>query len=223
MPPSWNLCRPHVSPLIGARAFGVLFLGGLLPALGCASAPPVVVADDAPRRPDGVAIDLPSAPPRAQGEAQASDGIVALVAPLGSDVARAVVQKFFSAIVTEDRSIMNDLLGGGARSFNPTTGEEQDANYFWSRRFDTFDYTPLSFTTLFRRDAIEVFRIDQWDRSVQGGQAPGTYDPSDVVARVRIPALASSKPILGESIALHLRRVGSTYVIVRITEDFSFQ
>ncbi len=221
MPPSWNRSSRFVSSLVGACALssgGVSIIG----MCGCGAAPRTVVADDAPRRPDAVAIDLPSAPPRAAGEAHASDGIVALVTPLGSDVARAVVQRFFGAIVTEDRAIMSELLTGGAKAFNPTTVEEQDASYFWSRRFDTFDYTPLSFQALFRRDAVEVFRIDQWDRAVQGGKSAGS-DPSDVVARVRIPALATSKPILGESIALHLRRVGSTYLILRLTEDFSFQ
>lgn len=189
----------------------------------CASAPIQRVADDAPRRPDGVAIDRESAPPRAMGEAAASDGIVALVTPLGTDVARGVVQRFFNAIVAEDRGTLGELLSADAKSFNPTTGEELDANYFWNRRFDTFDYTPLSAQTVFRRDAIEVFRIDQWDRATQGSRSSGAYVASDVVARVRIPALASSKPILGESMALQLRRVGSTYVIVRLTEDFSFQ
>lgn len=196
-----------------------------LGSVGCASAPLQRVPEDAPRKPDGVAIDRESAPPRATGEAAASDGIVALVTPLGTDVARGVVQRFFNAVLAEDRSTLGELLAVDAKSFNPTTGEELDANYFWNRRFDTFDYTPLSAQTVFRKDAVEVFRIDQWDRSTLGssGGPSGGSRSSDVVARVRIPALASSKPILGDSIALQLRRSGSTYVIVRLTEDFSFQ
>ncbi|MFO0613376.1 MAG: hypothetical protein U0414_12345 [Polyangiaceae bacterium] len=188
----------------------------------CASAPRTVVPEGAPRKPDGVAIDRPSTAPPARGAAEASDGIVALVTPLGTDVARGVVQRFFNAITSEDRSTLSDLLDFGARSFNPTTGEEVDANYFWNRRFDTFDYTPLSSATIFRRDSVEVFRIDQWEKSAHGTTS-SVVSASDVVARVRIPAISSSKPILGESIALQLRRSGSTYVIVRLTEDFSFQ
>lgn len=211
MPPSSNRSKPTAIAVSASLA------------LGCASAPRQVVQDDAPRRPDGVAIDLPSAPPSATAEAAAGDGVVALVTPLGTDVARAVVERFFNAIVAEDRATLGDLLAGTARSFNPTTGEEVDANYFWNRRFDTFDYTPLATQSVFRRDAVEVFRIDQWNRATQSAGLGTVYAASDVVARVRLPTVTSSKPILGDSIALQLRRVGSTYQIVRLTEDFSFQ
>jgi hypothetical protein len=184
----------------------------------CAPAAPAVVPEGAPRRPDGVAIDLPTAPPRTVAEAHASDGIVALETPLSTEAARSVVMRFFGAMVTEDRVTFQSLFAARAKSYNPSTSVEDDALSFWNRRFDALEYQQLAGGPMLREDGIELFRIDQWQRGSVGDDT----QPTDVIAYFRCPATTTGRPLTGESISLQLRRFGDHYQIIRITEDFTF-
>jgi hypothetical protein len=186
-------------------------------AAACAPAPRVVVPDGAPRHPDGVAIDLPTAPPKTVAFAQASDGIVALETPLGPEAARNVVLRFFGAMVSEDRVTFQSLFSSHAKTYNPTTATEQDVMASWNRRFDSLDYQTLA-TTPLRQDSIELYRTNQWQRGSLGEDT----QPTDVIAYFRVPQATMGRPLTGESISLQLRRVGDHYQIVRMTEDFAF-
>jgi len=193
-------------------------LGALLFVGACAGPNRAVVPEGAPRRPDGVAIDPITAYPATMPDANASDGIVALETPLSPEAARAVVMHFWSAVASEDRVSFQSLFAGHAKSFNPTTGVEEEAVPFWNKRFDALEYQQLAGTAMPREDSIELYRSDQWDKGPLGDDSR----KSDVIAVVHVPQISTGRPLTGESITFQLRRSRDHYQIARLTEDFTF-
>ncbi len=200
-------------------AGGVPALIAAVVVTACAGEQRVVVPEGARRRPDGVAIDPPTVYPLPSPAAQAADAVVVLEeTPLGADVARGLVLKFWSATIAEDRVSFQSLLIGHATSYNPGTGVVEEAMPFWNRRFDALEYQLLGQAPPPREDSIEIARADQWDR---GGLTDDTR-PSDVVAVLHVPRVTTGRPLTGDTITFQLRRSRDHYQIVRLTEEFAF-
>ena len=195
----------------GSGAFAIAFVMA-----ACGQRAPAIV-EGAPRKPDGVALDPPLTLPAPRERAQATDGIVSLKTPLGTEAARSVVVRFFTSVVNEDREGLRQLVAPTAIFYNPSSNARENALVYWSRRFDTLDYQLLTGGSLFREDSIELYRADQWDASALSDDS----DPSDIIARVRVPPAGTGRPLLGESVTFQLRRVENRFVIQKLTEDFS--
>lgn len=164
-----------------------------------------------------MALDPEFEPPKPRDRASASDGLVTLRTPLGAEAARAVVTRFFQVVVNEDREGLRQLILPTAVAYNPTSNARENALVFWQRRFDTLDYQTLMGGSLFRDDAIELYRADQWDRGALGDDT----EPTDVIAHVRVPPLGTGRPLLGESVTFQLRRVENRYMIAKLTEEYA--
>src|SRR5262249_53944899 len=84
----------HPSPIAKLPLLFLLACGG-------ARSHGLTIADDARRKPDGVAIDPASAPPAPRDRAKADERLVTLRTPLGIDLAIATVTELFQRVVHE--------------------------------------------------------------------------------------------------------------------------
>jgi hypothetical protein len=217
---------------------------------GCTAAGPPVFAtaseaEDARRRPDGVAIDLTSEPPAAQNRASTEHALVTLRTPLGIDLAIGTVKDLFRTIVTEDSDGMAVLFAKGAKMFTAgrsgSQGQTLEAQDYWNQRFRRFDYTKLAGEPLFREAEVETYRAGDSEesplRSLYGTGSAGKgaaampagvrsegLDEEDVIIRIPIAtSRAGLDKLLGDEMVVFVRREGDRYKIYRILEDFQPQ
>ncbi|MEJ7730140.1 MAG: hypothetical protein WKG00_13080 [Polyangiaceae bacterium] len=182
--------------------------------------------EDRPRQPGGVAIDPALVLPEARHRVQTDQPLVALRAPLGSDVALGTVHSFFQRIVQEDSEGLSPLFTREVQILSGTGGVTQNATAignWWEPRFKRLDYGKLGSEPLYRDVDVEVFRGD--DELTQAPAAiartAATMDETDVVVRVPIltPRVGSDR-LLGDEMILWMRRDGERYRIYRVMEDF---
>ncbi len=180
------------------------------------------------RRPDGVAIDPVSAPPPVADRANASDGLVALRAPLGTDVAVTTVLELFRRIVREDADELAPLFTKDAQVMAPgggPTGASMVHPVQWYKsRFSRLDYTRLAGEQVVRRADLEITRGD--DLADLGRSLPRSEPlaASDVLIRAPVATpRAGQDRLLGDEVVLWLRREGDQYKIYRVAEDFQIQ
>ncbi|MCC6556262.1 MAG: hypothetical protein IT372_25155 [Polyangiaceae bacterium] len=229
------ILRSSPSDLRATRESSILACAALLCALaGCTAAP---VADfptaaELPtdrRRPDGVAIDPASAPPPAADRGVAADGLVTLRAPLGVDVAVAVVAEFFKRVVLEDGDGLSALLTRDALAIAPGSGGGQgqtpSAGLWWEQRFRRLDYGKLAGETIYRDAEVELYRgEDVLEASPHPAIQTDALDEDDVIVRVPIiTARIGADRLLGDEIVIWLRRDGMRFKIYRLLEDFQLQ
>jgi hypothetical protein len=198
--------------------------------LGCASASGFVAAseiDAGQRRPDGVAIDKTSLPPRARDQAEATDGLVTLRAPLGVDRAILAVNELFRKVVLEDTEGLESLFTRDALAVTttaPNAGPAQtpQAALFWQQRFRRLDYTKLAGEAIFRPADLEIYRAeDALETPPHPAIRLEALNDNDVV--IRVPVLTShigTERLFGDEIIFWLRREGDRYRIYRLLEDF---
>lgn len=206
--------------------FAVLFV-----AAGCGSSAasfPTASAldDDAPRRPDGVAIDPESQPPDAEDVGHVDDGLVTLRAPLGVDAARDTVSELFRHVVNEDPAGIETLFTANAVAITTKGSRHQrtpTAALWWSQRFDRLDYGLLGGEPAFREREIQFFRGEDVLAGARGAPAERDgVERSDVVVRVPILKVrVGAIRLLGDEMVLFLRRVDNRYKIYRMVEEFS--
>lgn len=200
--------------------------------------------DEAPRKPDGIALDPLSAPPPPRASAGSADGIVVLRAPLGVDQALAVVRELFEAVLREDLDAVHRLFtpdatfstGSSAPSHGygygygyggPGYGASTRPRDVWSQRMARLDYGRLSGETLYRENEISIGEAAGTDgSSVSPGRAPAGVDeadpPTDEVmlhVPVAMPKLGADR-FFGPDMTLYLRRSGDRYLIYKVVEDF---
>ncbi|MRG97940.1 hypothetical protein [Polyangium spumosum] len=198
--------------------------------VGCAGAGAPLFATtselpEASRRPDGVAVDPASAPPRARDVASAEAGLVTLRTPLGAEAVFATVSGFFRAIVDEDMEALGPLFTRDALSLTTTFGPNNSspsAPLFWTQRMRRLDYTKLAGEVVFREAELEVFRAeDALTSSPHPAIRVEALSAGDVVVRVPITtSRVGADRLLGDELVLWLRRDGERYRIYRIVEDF---
>lgn len=197
---------------------------------GCAGAnafPTATEVEAGRRRPDGVAIDPMSSPPPARDEAEATDGLVTLRAPLGMDRAILAVSELFRKIVLEDSEGLEALFTRDAlavTSTSPNAGPAQTplAALWWQQRFRRLDYTRLAGEPLFRQAELSIYRAeDALETPPHPAIRLDALNDNDVVIRAPILTThASTDRLFGNEVIFWLRREGDRYRIYRILEDF---
>lgn len=211
----------------GALAL-VLAWGG---ASGCA-ATSVPVDDDAPtrRRPDGVSLDPPPALPAVTDHARASDGVVALRAPLGSDAALDLLHAYVRAIATEDVAAMVALHATEATFVLSPPGQAPrsfpGAAALWERRFSRLDYGALAGAVVVREADATVRRIPPGTEaslptSPDDEGAPTAAPGAELVVRAPVATTrAAGQALLGSELVLYLRRDGDRWRVAAVVEDY---
>jgi hypothetical protein len=195
---------------------------------GAADFPTATELPDDDRRPDAIAVDLPSEPPPSQDQAQADQHIVALRTPLGMQAARDTVQAFFRAVVQEDMSALSKLLRSGTMVQTARAGagptKEQEALSWWRQRFRKHEYDKLAARVLYRDGDIETFRSDRFGALPVAVRRPAPASRSSVPQTdlvLRIPIVTHSirsERLLGDELFLWLERVDDRYVITHMAE-----
>jgi ketosteroid isomerase-like protein len=186
------------------------------------------------RRPDAVAVDLPTEPPATRERAEAADGAVTLRTPLGVEAARATVRTFFRAIAQEDlnalgavlspQAMVQDLSGGAAGVAGP--GRTREAINFWGQRFRQHEYGLLASQVIYRDADVETYRAGEADALPNAvrqaaSTALGTLAEGDLVLRVPVVTHSiGSERLLGTELCFWLRRSGDHYLIIHLAEPF---
>lgn len=180
------------------------------------------------RRPDGVAIDLVSAPPPARDRAESADGLVTLRTPLGVDRALVTIEELFRGIVREDGEAVEALFTRDALAITSTAsgvgpGGMPQAALFWQQRFRRLDYTKLAGEPVYREAELEIYRgEDALEAPPHPAIRTDALNDNDVV--IRLPILTprvGTERLFGEEMIVWLRRDGERYRIYRILEDFT--
>lgn len=199
---------------------------------GCAGAPPPV-DDAAPprRRPDGVSLDPPPALPVVADLARASEGVVALRAPLGSDAALVLLHAYVRAIATEDVAAMVALHTSDATFVLSPPGQAPrtypGAAALWERRFARLDYGALAGAVVVREADATVRKIPPGTEaslpiSPDAEGAPAAASGAELVVRAPIAtARAAGQALLGTELVLHLRRDGDRWRVAAVVEDYA--
>ncbi len=195
---------------------------------GPASFPSASELPEERRRPDGVAIDPASAPPRPADRADARDGVVTLRTPLGISLALDVVAQFFKRIVAEDGDALGELLTRDALAIHTGSGghgQPPNAGMWWEQRFRRLEYEKLAGEPVYRESELEIFRAeDVLAAPRHPAIQPETLEDQDVVIRVPIlTARIAADRLLGDEIVIWLRRDGARFRIYRLLEDFQLQ
>jgi hypothetical protein len=208
-------------------------------AFGCspAGAEPLLTAPSlpsAPRRPDAIAVDLPTDPPATREQAVPSDSVVTLRTPLGVEAARTAVRSFFRAVAQEDLNALGALLGPQAMvqdvspgpSGQAGTGRTREALSFWGQRFRQHEYGLLASQVIYRDAEVETYRKDEVEAlpaAVRQATAAalGGLGEGDLVLRVPIVTRSvKSERLLGAELCFWLRRSTDRYVIIHLAEPF---
>jgi hypothetical protein len=193
----------------------------LLPGCGGKEAPiktQTAEIASAPRRPDGIVIDLPHALPQAADRADAR-GVVALREPLSKDAMVAVVRAYADGFLKEDIDALRSLLASDAMWLAPQGTPSVSTNIVevWQTRLRNFDYARLAGAEIFRADKIEVLTFDE-TKDVR----PPLMRPDDiyVVVPIQTPRVGTDA-FFPERVSFLLRRDKARYVIIGLGEDFT--
>ena len=175
-------------------------------------------------RPDGVAVDPESPPPRARDSAEVTGALVTLRTPLGVDRAVGVVEELFRRILLEDAEGLDALFVNNAvavTGFQPGA-ETQRAVTWWASRFRKLDYTKLAGETIYRTAEFQIYRgSNTADPPPHSAIHTDGMEPNDVVLAVPIlTARVGVDRLFGDEMILWLRRDGDRYRIYRMLEDF---
>lgn len=208
-----------------AACFSSLLALGCGEGLGFATASSLPTG---PRRPDGVAVDPASAPPRATDVAGTEAGLLTLRTPLGAEAVLTTVSSFFQAVVVEDSDGLEALFSRDALAMNiaQNTGMgSPSATLFWAQRFRRLDYTKLAGELVYREAEIDLLRSeDMVEPTPHPSIRVEALGAGDVVVRIPIAtARIGTERLLADEILMWLRRDGDRYRIYRIVEDFQLQ
>lgn len=162
----------------------------------------------APRRTDGVAFDLASAPLAAGDRASSASGFAALRPPIGADTALGVVGEFFERVANDDAAGLAALLTSDAIATPPGKPEDRSAlATWWEQRLKRLDYTRGAGVALYRASDVRVL--------------PDPSPSEAISVRVRVAAArAGQARLFGDELTFGLRPDGRLLRIYRITEDF---
>jgi hypothetical protein len=143
-----------------------------------------------------------------------------LVAPLDPDQARALVSRFFMAVLLESTTDLYPLFA--SQAWVVSEGSRQPAQQIWRARLAQLDYTALSGRIVAPPQALRTYTFESARSAVQAGIAPPAA-PGEVVV-VATPSLSWSGKtrLFGERLAFRLRpkEAEPAYEIAEIAEDF---
>lgn len=178
----------------------------------------------APRRPDGVAVDLQGAMPPASTRASTRAGLVALREPVDMSGAMQPVRHFFESVAREDSVAMRAVLTFDAQVFVPSgpgsAGMRVEDS--WDRRFGKFDYRATGPEPVYRETSVETYRFaDLDDAEGERPPRPAVMDAHDVLIRVPIEIRrVGVDRLYGDEILFVVRRVEGAFRIRALIEDF---
>lgn len=143
-----------------------------------------------------------------------------LVVPLDSEEARALVSRFFMAVLLESTSDLYPLFANQA--WVVSEGSRQPAQQVWRARLAQLDYTILAGRVVATPQALRTYTFASASHALRDGVIPPA-SPGEVVVVVT-PTLAWSgkSRLFGERLAFRIRpkQFEPAYEIAEITEDF---
>jgi hypothetical protein len=170
-----------------------------------------------PRKPDGVALDLPPAVPSSSERAPAR-GVVSLREPLSDERANDVVRAYMAAFLREDTEGLSQFLGADAVPLD-TRGSRGALIESWRTRFRNLDYGKLAGTELVDYSTVERYSLDDLSAASRPPR-PATMREDDLLLRVPITTpRVSGERFFGDFVTLLLRRESSAYRIVGVGEE----
>lgn len=204
-----------------ACAAGLACLAGWV---GCAAAPPDygtrLEPATAPRRPPGVALERPFAPPTLASHDERTD---VLLPPLDVSQARSLLNAFLVAVLAEDAETLEALLAPGAVQQLSSGRDFRSARDYWRRRLARLDYDALAVTSLYRPQDVQVRRTDDATSFL----APADDErhrprhPRELALTVRpLTTHAGNTRLFGPELTFVIVDDGDGLVIARILEDF---
>jgi hypothetical protein len=174
-----------------------------------------------PRRAPGVAVDPVAELPAAGDSAGAQRGLVVLNTPRDVEAARAIVRRFFEAIVAGSAQGLDPLVSELAWVQLGPQGGRQRAREFWRSRLDQIDYQALAGEPLYRESELETYRPEDLARLDASRHPPVEVQAGDVVVRARIATARLGRTrYFGDDIVFLLRPRGDNFEIVEMIEDF---
>lgn len=217
--------------VVSAVGAPVLIAAAALAGSACSGAPLSMktadeLGDDAPRRPDGVAIDPASATFGPRERAGSDEGVVTLRSPLGVDLAAALIGDFFSRVVVEDDDGLEALFTRDAIAITGAgsggMGQTPAALLWWEQRFRRLDYGKMAGEVVFRESELEVYRAeDVLEAPPHRAIRTEALNDNDVIIRAPIvTARSGTERLFGDEIVFWLRRDGDGYKIFRLMEEF---
>lgn len=207
-------------------AWSLLACASLLPA--CAWNRPLdfptaePTAKPAPRKPDGVAVDLEGTLPGTVTSARTEAGFVALREPIAQDAALEAVRAFFQAVRQGDMPALRQTITPEA-SFSPIgSGSGGPADAQWERRLRKFEYRNLGGSPLYLDSAVEIYRYADLDEVIGDRPArPALMTANDILIRVPMATTRLGiDRVFGDEIQFVVRRADRAFRIQAIYEDF---
>ncbi len=178
---------------------------------------------DAPRRPDGVAVDLEGSlpPPTSTGETHA--GLLALAEPVDISQALDVVRSFFRAISREDLDAIRGVTVPDAQLLPIGSGNGMQVDRHWDRRFRKLDYGSLGNEPLYRESRIETYRYEDLEEPMAGRPLrPAAMTPEDVLVRVPVTRTRIGiDRVFGSEVRFLVRPGDRGFQIQTVYEDFT--
>jgi hypothetical protein len=192
-------------------------------ALACASRGPafesVSKLPDEPRYPAGVEVERPTTLPDAGTRGSTHAGVLVLETPMDPEQARAVVSRFFRAMVEESGSGLESVLS--PQAMVQAGSRRESARSYYLGRFSRFDYRAVRGEALFHEGDVEL-----WERADGGSlritPPPLEPGPHEVVIRVRVTASWVGRPrLFADELIFRLAPKGAGFVIREVIEDFN--
>jgi hypothetical protein len=181
---------------------------------------------ETPRRPPSFAAEpadfadatLPAA--SASGDSGQTRALQRAVMPLDSEAARALVSRFFMAVLLESTHDLFPLLG--AQAWVLSEGSRQPAQAVWRARFAQLDYTSLAGRLIAPPQTLHTYTFESAERARQdGAPVPGSVSEVVIVARPSLSWSGKTR-LFGDQLAFRLRPKADEpgYEIAEIAEDF---
>ena len=143
-----------------------------------------------------------------------------VIVPLDSEAARALVSRFFVAVLLESNRDLAPLLA--TQAWVISEGNRQAASAVWRARFAQLDYTSLSGRIVAAPATLRTYTYGSAARAKRDG-VPPPLSASEVVVVAR-PGLSwpGRARLFGEELAFRLRPRADvpSYEITEIVEDF---
>ncbi|MEM9695321.1 MAG: hypothetical protein AAGA56_22450 [Myxococcota bacterium] len=179
--------------------------------------------DDEPRRPDGVAIDRVSPPPSSRSTGAVVDAVLSLRTPLGMDAARTTIERFFQAVLEEDRASLSAIMSPNARAYDLNRGGRgryQGANALWSTRFRKHEFSELAQRVVYRWTEVYTYRRGHALPPELTSLDQRLASPESLVLQIPIHSRTNSlgERLLGPAIFFWLERKGDRYQLVQFAE-----
>jgi hypothetical protein len=177
---------------------------------------------DGPARAPGVAVDESSELPQPSTSARTDQQLIVLRTPLDSALPKAIVDRFFVAVLHEDEAALKELLLDEASVQFGTQGSRQSARTFWQTRFARLDYDALSGQAVLRERALEIYGADDAARLGSARTLPLPVRPGEVLVRAPIAHTHTGKTrLFGDEIVFLLAPRREAYRISMMLEEFA--